>query len=110
MRQWVFLLGAIIFEVIATTNLKLSDGFTKLVPSILVVLFYSLSFWAVALAMRTLPLGIVYPVWAGLGTALVVATGILAFHEAMTPLKVFGALVVIAGIVILNMSGAHRFE
>jgi multidrug transporter EmrE-like cation transporter len=110
MQQWLFLLAAIACEVVATTSLKLSQGFTKIVPSIVVIVGYSLSFWAVSLTMKTMPLNVVYPVWAGLGTALVVVSGMILFHEVLTPLKVMGILVVVAGIIVLNLAGVRRFE
>lgn len=110
MQQWLFLFGAIICEVIATTNLKLSQGFTKPLPSIVVIIGYVLSFWAISIAMKTVPLNIAYPVWAGLGTVLVVATGIVFFHETLTPLRIGAILLVIVGVIMLNLSGIHRFE
>jgi small multidrug resistance pump len=109
MQQWLFLVGAIACEVVATTSLKLSNGFTKPIPSIVVVVGYCLSFWAIAIAMKTMPLNVAYPVWAGLGTALVVITGMILFHEALSPMKVVGIAVVVAGVIILNLAGAHRF-
>lgn len=110
MVSWLYLLGAIVFEVVATTNIKLSSGFTKLIPSIVVVIGYVLSFWLISLAIKTIPLTIAYPVWAGLGTALVVVSGLLVFHESLTPLKIIGIMVVVTGIVILNLNGVHRYE
>jgi multidrug transporter EmrE-like cation transporter len=110
MQQWLYLFGAIVCEVIATTNLKLSQGFTKPLPSIIVIVGYVLSFWVISIAMKTMPLNIAYPVWAGLGTVLVVAAGIVFFHEALTPLRISAILLVIVGVVMLNLSGVHRFE
>ncbi len=110
MIAWFLLVGAIVSEVVATTSLKLSDGFSKLVPSIFVVVGYIISFWMIAVAMKTIPLTIAYPIWAGLGTALVVISGLLVFRETLTPAKVIGIIVVVIGIIILNLSGAHRFE
>ncbi len=110
MQSWLFLAAAIVFEVIATTSLKLSHGFTKPIPSIIVILGYSLSFWVISIAMKTLPLNVVYPIWAGVGTALVVVTGLLIFHESLTPLKTVGILIIIAGVIVLNIAGVHRFD
>ncbi len=110
MQQWLFLFGAIVCEVIATTNLKLSHGFTKPIPSIIVIVGYILSFWAISIAMKTMPLNIAYPIWAGLGTVLVVAAGVVFFHETLTPFRIGAIFLVILGVIMLNLSGIYRFE
>ncbi|MDN5857884.1 MAG: multidrug efflux SMR transporter [Pseudonocardia sp.] len=104
---WLWLLGAIASEVVATVNLKLSAGFTRLLPSVIVVVGYAASFVLLSQALKTLDLGIAYAVWAGLGTAAVMVVGIVLLGEPLTALKVAGAALVIAGVVLLNLGGAH---
>lgn len=109
MQQWFCLFFAIFFEVVATTSLKLSNGFTRLWPSLAVVVGYVLSFWAISIAMKSIPLSIVYPMWAGLGTVLVVLCGLVFFNEPINLTKIIGVLIIVTGVIILNLSGVHRF-
>ncbi len=106
--SWLILLGAIAFEVIGTTCMKLSDGFTKYVPAILMFVFYSASIAALSVTLKKIEVGIAYAVWSGVGTALIAVIGIVFFREQLTLLKVGGMLLVISGAVILNVaSNAH---
>lgn len=98
---------AIVLEVTATSLMKVSEGFTKLWPSIGTITGYVLAFGLMALAFRYLPVGLSYAIWAGLGTALIACVGIFAFGESATPLKFAGIALVIAGVVALNLGGAH---
>ncbi len=92
-------------EVAGTTALKMSDGFSRLVPSLLVAVFYGLSFFLFALALKRIDLGVAYAIWAGLGTALVATIGIVWFGEAVTMIKLISLVLIIAGVVGLNLSG-----
>lgn len=103
---WLWLLGAIASEVVATVNLKLAAGFTRPVPSVVVVVGYAVSFWFLSQALKTLDLGLAYAVWAGLGTAAVVAVGVVLLGEPLTAVKAAGAGLVVAGVVLLNVAGA----
>jgi small multidrug resistance pump len=85
--------------------MKLSNGFTKLVPSALVILFYGASFVLLALALKKIEVSIAYAIWAGVGTALIALIGILYFNESVTTLKLMSILLIIAGVVGLNLSG-----
>jgi small multidrug resistance pump len=105
--HWIFLILAILFEVSGTTNMKLSHGFTRLVPSILIFVFYSISFTFLTLALKKIDISIAYAIWSGLGTALIATIGILLFKEPLTALKLISIVLVIAGVVGLNLSGAH---
>jgi small multidrug resistance pump len=107
MSAWVYLSLAIASEVIGTVALRESDGFTRLGPAAIVVVGYALSFWMLALALRKLDLGLVYAVWAGVGTAAIATIGVIAFDEPASALKLASILLVIAGIVGLSLSGAH---
>lgn len=104
---WVLLGFAIVLEVIATTFLKLSDGFTRLVPSIVVLVGYAGTFYLLALALRGLPLGVAYGVWAAVGVALVAIVGAVFLGEGMTWIQVVGIVLVISGVMALEMGGGH---
>ena len=102
------LLGfAIVAEVLATVALRSSDGFTRLLPSVVVVVGYAVSFWLLALVLRELSLGLTYAVWSAVGTALIAAIGVFAFGEPATALKLASLALIIMGVVGLNLAGAH---
>jgi multidrug transporter EmrE-like cation transporter len=98
---------AIVTEVAATIALRFSDGFTRVVPSTVVVLGYGISFWLLALVLRELSISTTYAVWSAAGTALIAAIGVFAFGEPATALKVASLSLIIAGVVGLNMAGSH---
>jgi small multidrug resistance pump len=105
---WLFLAGAILLEVAATTSLKLSDGFTRLAPSIVVVLGYLGAFYLVTQALvRGMPLGVAYGVWAAVGVALVAVIGAVFLGESMTWIQVGGIALVIAGVLALELGAEH---
>lgn len=104
--SWIYLALAIVLEVAGTTCMKFSDGFTNTLPSVLLFIFYGLSFVALTLALKDLQLTIVYAIWAGMGTALIAVLGFLWFHEPVNAVKVVALAVIIAGVVTLNLSGA----
>jgi small multidrug resistance pump len=103
--SWLFLILAILLEVSGTTSMKLSQGFTKIVPSILLFLFYGLSLGALTLALKTIDVSVAYAVWSGLGTALIAAAGIIWFREPVTAVKVASIALIIIGVIGLNISG-----
>jgi small multidrug resistance pump len=105
MQSWLFLAGAIALEVAGTTSMKLSQGFTKLFPSILLFVFYAGSFVALTFALKKIEVSVAYAVWSGAGTALIAAIGILCFREAASALKFVSILLIIAGVVGLNLGG-----
>jgi small multidrug resistance pump len=104
MNYYYLLLLAIAFEVCGTTCMKLSDGFSKLIPSIMIFVFYAASFSVFTLALKRLDVSIAYAIWAGLGTALITVIGIFWFKEPVNALKMISLIVVVAGIVGLNLS------
>jgi small multidrug resistance pump len=105
---WLFLAGAIITEVIATTALKLSEGFTRLVPSIVVVVGYLAAFGMLSQALtRGMGIGVAYGVWAAVGVALVAVVGATFFGEGMTLVQVGGIALVIAGVLAIELGAAH---
>jgi small multidrug resistance pump len=103
----LFLAIAIGSEVAGTIALKYTDGFTRLVPSAIVVGGYALSFWMLALVLKEMPVGIAYAVWAAVGTAMVAGIGIVAFGEPAGTLKLLSLALIIAGVVGLNLAGSH---
>ena len=104
---WLLLALAIILEVAGTTCMKLSEGFKEIVPTVLVFVFYGLSFTSFIYALKTIDLSITYAIWAGLGLALIAAIGILYFKEPVTvPKMVFVGLILI-GVIGLSLSGVR---
>ena len=106
MFHWLALTGAIVLEVSGTVSMKLSDGFTRLVPSILIFVFYAASFALLTVALKKIDVSIAYAIWAGVGMALITVIGILWFREPATAMKLFSILLIIGGVVGLNLSGA----
>jgi len=105
----VLLLAAITAGMIATTALRLSDGFSRLRPSVVVVIGYGASFYLLAMALkRGLEMGIAYAIWSGLGTVAIVAIGVLFFQEKLNLGAIAGIVLVILGVVLINFnSGSH---
>jgi small multidrug resistance pump len=103
------LLGiAIVAEVTGTVSLKLSDGFSKLVPSVLVVLGYGLSFTALAALLKSgFPVGVAYAIWAAVGVAAVALIGAAFLHEPFTLTMAAGLVLVIGGVVLLELGSKH---
>ncbi|MEU8704636.1 multidrug efflux SMR transporter [Streptomyces sp. NPDC048565] len=101
------LAAAIAAEVAGTTAMKYSEGFTRLWPSLITVVGYVLAFALLAQTLKTLSIGTAYAIWAGTGTAAVAAIGILWMGETAGLAKLAGIALVIAGVVVLNLGGAH---
>ncbi len=105
---WLYLVLAILLEVSGTTCMKLSEGFTRMVPSILLVVFYTLSFGMLTLALKRIDVSVAYAIWSGVGTALIASIGVLWFKEPATAMKLISLGLIIVGVVGLNLSGgAH---
>jgi len=104
MQSWMFLAAAILLEVAGTTSMKLADGFSKFWPSVLVFVFYFLSFAALTFALKRIELGVAYAVWAGLGTALIAMIGIVFFKEPLSVLKAASIVLIIVGVGGLNLA------
>ncbi|MEZ5651899.1 MAG: multidrug efflux SMR transporter [Burkholderiaceae bacterium] len=102
--HWFHLATAIAFEVIGTTCLKLSAGFTKIVPVVVMFSCFAIAFYFNALALRVLDLSITYAIWSGVGTAATAVIGILFFKEPLTALKLVSILLIVAGVVGLRFS------
>ncbi len=105
---WFLLALAIVMEVCGTTCMKMSQGFTNWVPSVLVFVFYGLTFTAFIYALKTIDLSIAYAVWCGVGLALVAIIGIFYFKEPATAMKVAFLAITLVGVVGLSYSMAHQ--
>ena len=104
---WVYLILAIFFEVIGTTFMKLSDGFSKTIPSITMFVFYLLSLTALTFALKRFEVSMAYAIWSGLGTALITIIGILIFRESVSTVKIFSIALIIIGVVGLQLTAKH---
>ena len=103
MTNFIYLLLAIIFETSATSFLKLADGFTKPLPTILSIIFYVASFYCLSNCLKTIPIGIAYAIWSGLGIVILTIVGIFAFRQTPDWATIIGLLLIISGVVILNL-------
>ena len=101
---WCYLAMAIFLEVAGTTCMKLSQGFTRALPSVLVFVFYGACFTFMILALKKIELGIAYAIWSGLGTALIAVIGILLFEESVSLVKILSLVFVVIGVVGLHLS------
>ncbi|MBP1933129.1 DMT family transporter [Ammoniphilus resinae] len=106
--SWVYLLLAILTEVSGTTAMKISQGFSKLLPTVLIFVFYGLSLSLLTLALKNISVSIAYAIWAGLGTAIIALIGIWWFREPVTLMKIISILLIIAGVIGLNLSGGAQ--
>lgn len=106
--SFFYLVLAILTEVSGTTAMKLSHGFTKWLPSILMFAFYALSLTLLTLALKMIDVSIAYAIWSGVGTALIATIGIIWFKESFTLVKFFSILMIIAGVVGLNMDKGDK--
>ncbi len=107
MSPAVLLALAIVTEVFGTSLLRVSDGMTKLLPSLGTLVSYGISVYLLALVLKHLDIGLTYAIWAGVGTAMIAVIGVAVWDEPMGLLKVLSIAAVIAGVIGLNLSGAH---
>jgi small multidrug resistance pump len=106
-KAYLLLVGAILFEVTGTLALKAADGFSRLVPSVVVVVGYVLSFACLGFALqRGLSVGVSYAIWSAVGTSLIAALGVVLFHESLTPTAIAGIGLIIIGVVLLQLGSA----
>lgn len=100
---YALLFIAIVAEVIGTSALKMSDGFTKLWPSLVVIVGYGLAFYFLAIVLKSIPVGIAYAIWAGLGIALITLVGVLFFKQSLDMPAVAGIGLIVAGVLVINI-------
>ena len=103
MKTALILFFAVLSEVIATTSLKFSEGFTKLIPSLVVVVGYGLSFYLLSMTLKIMPIGIAYAFWSGIGIILTVIIGKFIWNESLDWARVTGIILIILGILIINL-------
>ncbi|MDO8887881.1 MAG: SMR family transporter [Hydrogenophaga sp.] len=103
MNAWMILGLAIVAEVIGTTALKASESFTRLVPSLIVVVGYGVAFYCLSLVLKSVPVGIAYAVWSGLGIVLITAVAWLLYGQRIDLAGLLGMGLIIAGVVVLNV-------
>jgi small multidrug resistance pump len=106
MLFWTYLVVAILTEVAGTTLMKISQGLTKLIPTVLMFVLYGISFVFMAMALKKIEVSIAYAIWSGLGTALIAVIGIIAFRESLNYPKMIGVVLIIGGVILLNLKGA----
>ncbi len=104
-KYWMYLLVAIFLELAGTTSMKLSDGFTNLIPSILIYVFYGLSFALFPLSLKGIELSTGYAIWSGLGTTLTCVIGFYFFNESVNLTKITALVAIIGGCVVLKFAG-----
>lgn len=102
MNPFVLLMIAIATEIAGTSALRVSTGFTRFLPSLVVIVSYLLSFYLYSLVLKQIPMGVAYAVWAGIGTAGVVIIGVLVWKDQLSPWQVLGIVLIVAGAVLLN--------
>lgn len=103
---WIVLIFAGIFEIVWAYSMKLSEGFTRIGPSIITLIFMILSFTLLAYAMRTLPLGTAYTIWTGIGAIGSFLVGIFILGEPATAMRMLAAILIISGLVLMKLSSS----
>lgn len=101
---WILLFFAGLLEILWATAMKQSEGFTRLAPTLIMLLAMSASFWLLAIAMRSLPLGTAYAVWTGIGAVGTFLVGILVLGESINGLRVFAAAMIVCGLVLMQLA------
>lgn len=102
-HHWLLLGIAIVSEVIATSSLKASDGFSRFWPSVLVVLGYGISFYCLSLTLKIIPMGVVYAIWSGVGIVLITLVGWFLFNQKLDLPALLGIGLIAAGVVVMNV-------
>lgn len=102
-QAWLFLLIAIVAEVVATSALAASQGFTRLLPSAIVVTGYAIAFYFLSLTLRSIPVGIAYAVWSGVGVILISIAGLVLFGQRLDLPAILGIVLIIAGVLVIHL-------
>ncbi|NIX78056.1 multidrug efflux SMR transporter [Microvirga sp. c23x22] len=101
--NYAYLFAAIICEVIATSALKASEGFSRLWPSALVIVGYGLAFYFLSLTLRTIPVGIAYAVWSGIGIVLIALAGWVLYRQSLDLPAILGIGLILTGVLVINL-------
>ena len=103
MQDWIYLAVAIVSEVAATSALKASDGFSRLGPSVIVIVGYAAAFYFLSLTLRSIPIGVAYAIWSGVGVALIALIGWAVFGQVLDGPAIAGLVLIVAGVIVLNL-------
>jgi small multidrug resistance pump len=101
--RYLFLALAIVFEVVGSSFMQASDGFTKWLPSTIVVIAYSICFYCFALALKAIPLGVAYAIWGGLGIVLTAIISVVVFKHRLDAPAIIGMALIVAGVIVMNV-------
>lgn len=101
--NWLFLAGAIGLEIIATSALKAADGFTRPFPTLVVILGYVGAFYCLSVALRTIPMGIAYAIWSGIGIVVISLVGLVAYRQKLDGAALLGIVLIVAGTLVINL-------
>ncbi len=107
---YIYLAVAIVAEVIATTALKPSEGFTKPLPTVIVVVGYATAFYFLSLVLKSIPVGMAYAIWSGVGVALISVAGLVLFGQKLDLAAIIGILLIVSGVAVINLfssTGGH---
>lgn len=99
----IYLVAAVVGEVVGTSALKVSDGFSRLIPSLIVLGGYTVAFFFLSLTLRTLPVGIVYAMWSGVGIVLISLIAYFVFHQSLDLPAIVGMALIVTGVVVVNV-------
>ncbi|WP_348797521.1 DMT family transporter [Flavobacterium adhaerens] len=103
MKNFLFLMIAIVFEIIATSALKKSAEFTKLIPSIITIIGYCGAFYFLSFAIKTIPIGIAYAIWSGVGIVLITIIGVIFFKQMLDLPAIIGLTLILIGVIVINI-------
>lgn len=103
MNPWLFLLCAIVFEVVGTTALKASDSFSRLWPSVITIVCYGAAFYFLSHTLRSIPTGVAYALWSGIGIVLITLVSWLLFGQKLDMPALLGMALIVAGVVVMNL-------
>jgi small multidrug resistance pump len=101
--NYAYLIAAILFEVVATSALKAAEGFTRLWPSLVVIVGYALAFYCLSLTLRTIPVGIAYALWSGIGIVLIAMVGWIVYRQPLDGPAIIGMGLILAGVAVINL-------
>jgi small multidrug resistance pump len=103
MKGWIFLIGAVVFEVLGTSMLKLSEQFSRLLPTAIAIIGYLLSLYLLSYALRTLPIAIAYGAWGAIGIVLITFIGVIFFKQVPDLPAIIGLFLIVSGVLIINL-------
>jgi small multidrug resistance pump len=106
MLYWLALAGAIVLEIAGTVSMKLSHGFTRTAPSVMLFVFYALSFGLMTIAVKRIDVSVSYAIWSGVGTATIALIGVFWFRESLTAVQIASIVLIVAGVIGLRAGAA----